>query len=289
MKHIIFILMMTASFVVNVHGDTFPRDLKKYNGLRLGVKKWVYFQDYLEKSNRTDQARNHLFSRINGSRIEPDQNAEWAIHYITLFENAEELLPNSKRALKDGISTAQREQPEMCKAFFSDDGKFIVSLDQFQRYLSESPLLYKEFCRILRLKKLANAFEFNAKIPPEERERFIDIRCEIVRTYLAYDFYKHAGPWASIKLKKGEERFELYLLEYPLPPGHCIGVQFQWENEDRCYSYYQDNPNISNRKAFYERELANPNGMYTEKQLKYIRHQLQRIEEAEEKLKSRKP
>lgn len=285
MKHVISIFFMSVSFVVNALGLTFSQDMEKYMGLRLGVEKWVYFQDYLEKSNRADQARDRLFGIINTSRLERDQSAEWAIYYITLFENAEELLPKVNFLLKDAIFRAQREQPQMCKAFFSGDGEFIVSLDEFQQKLSDSRLLYKPFCRILRLKKLANALEFNAKIPPEERERFIDIRCEIVRTYLGYNFSKHAGPWASIQLNKGEERFELYLREYPLPPGHSIGVGFQWENEDRDYSNHQDNPNMRFRKAFYERELANPADIYTENQLEYIRYILQRIERIEEKRK----
>ena len=73
-------------------------------------------------------------------------------------------------------------------------------------------------------------------------------------------------PRSRIQLKKGEEQFELYLLEYPTP-----NFEVYWE-DDFLYQNQEDLAKV--RRDFYARELAKPRSFYTQDQLTYLRERL---------------
>ena len=263
---------------------------------------------YLDKSNRTDKEMNLLFeSIIQVNDVDTYDAKASAIYYLSFFPNSRVLLPKAKKLLKEEIAVALKNyEGEIQKkirrhsfvlgnisALFNAEGDFFLSIDAYRacfcsRRDEEDRDLITLLIKIGSLKQLIDILEFKERVPPEEWKRFDDFLCEITSIQDLLDaelrqrkVRPHVLPCVYFKLKKGDECFEIYFREYP----SRYRVFFQWENEDSCYVNYRDNPDISLRKAFYERELTNPRGIYTVNQLKYIRRQVQGIEEAEEKMK----
>ena len=74
------------------------------------------------------------------------------------------------------------------------------------------------------------------------------------------------SPRATVRFKKGEEQFELYLVEHATPYYESF-----WEDHS-LYPNYEERAKA--RRDFYVSELANPRSFYTQDQLAYLREQL---------------
>jgi hypothetical protein len=162
---------------------------------------------------------------------------------LSLLPNTEELLPKIKALLK--------EQKQI-----------------FQQRSRWSPPLVA----------LERSLEFNKKIPTEERKRFNLSRLELAISWAPSIKTARLSPVISATLKKYDEHFEIYLLEYEIPS--YGSRQISWEDDGivSLHPYPQENPYWQKRKAFYERELANPCPIYTENQLEYIRTKAKELE-----------
>jgi len=212
-------------------------------------------------SFRNDRARDILFELA----ISPEEEqvceggyvdgirrtlADWAVYYLSLLPNTEELLPKIRILLTEELTQDQTFQ----------------------------------------LTRLANALEFNEKIPAEERERFDSVRRELAISWsLWFDKHDHRGshlsdpPWPrmSATLRKGEEHFEIYSQEYARPHLLEDSIIFLWESNNDIYDVnshgsWQRSLLIRERKAFYEQELAHPRLIYTERQKEYIEKMAER-------------
>ena len=198
-------------------------------------------------SFRNDRARDILFELAispEGEQVDKVRRplADWAVYYLSLLPNTEELLPTIRTLLTEELTQEQT----------------------------------------FRLTQLASTLEFNKKIPTEERERFDSVRRELAISWSLWfgkrdrsgsinSFPPHPRMFAT--LRKGEEHFEIYCLEYNMPG--LISTIFLWEgNNDtidvRRHGWYHELRLIQERKAFYEHELAHPRPNYTERQKEYI-------------------
>lgn len=218
-------------------------------------------------SFKNDRARDVLFELAMQSDQRRDPLADGAAYYLSLFPNSGELLPEIEGRLKEEIATARRELPDLSKAMFQENGD-VVDQTEFREHVRR----YDSFQKIGRLLALKNSLEYNEKIPADERERFDAFRREVAMSWSASNKRQRALPHWGALLKKGDEHFEIYLMEYPLPG---LGVPvFRLENDGDSYPYTLTNPYWQKRKAFYERELADPRPLYTEAQIQYMERKL---------------
>ena len=133
---------------------------------------------------------------------------------------------------------------------------------------------YDSFHIILRLLLLEKSLEFNERIPAEERERFDVFRRELAISWSLSNKRSAKAPEISGTLKKGDEHFEIYFMEYGMPG---FGTRtFLWEDDDDTLPH---RPSIQDYKAFYERELAHPRPIYTENQMEYLRERVKWIDD----------
>lgn len=236
-------------------------------------------------SFQNDRAKDILFDLATSSDANKGSLTDWAVYYLSLFPNSDNLLPKAKAAFQKQIAEVQKEYPDQAKHFIDENGNFInllhrnpeeyrpkLDLFKFADWVRRTPPVRKLF----RIAELVNALEYNEKIPAKERKCFNIFRRELAISWALECKTARPAPRVSAMLKKGDEHFEIYAMEYPMPG---YGVRhFLWsalvEGDGDPYPCTLENPYWQSRKEFYERELANPRPIYTENQMEYIRGQL---------------
>jgi hypothetical protein len=208
------------------------------------------------------RARDLLFEMATRSDDQPDTLADCAVGYLSLFPNSGELLPKIKNLLNEA---------NVSERLFDENGELIdSSLKQLSKFLSG----VRKSDSVWRLLALKRSLDFNEKIPVEERERFDAFRRELAISGALTNKTSAAATRIDVHLNKGNEHFEIYLMEYGRPgfelPKYTY-CTFHWEDDGDRYPYTQANPLWQKRKAFYEHELAHPRPIYTENQMEYIR------------------
>ena len=274
-----YVLCPMAFFQFSLPGAASRRRSKE-------VHSWEVLAIY---SFKNDRARDLLFNLI--TRPNNDKNpsfaystlADEAVYWLTLLPNSRELLPKVKSLLQENITTAFRDEPDLSGRIFDATGKlhdpsmkqlYDILHHQRERSQNEKIPTTSIFFTIERLLWLERGLEFNEKIPVQERERFNFIRRD-----------KVIADSESSKLQEGEEHFTIYFQEYLFPYFYPSGPSFNWVSDFdvdnsylRMYPKTLENPFWQKRKAFYERELANPRPIYTENQIEYIKARLKDFE-----------
>ena len=211
--------------------------------------------------------------------------ASYAASYLPFFPNSDELLPKVKALLQKEIDEEHENNPDRAKRFIDENGTLINPFRNYTDYYhqkiegvdySDWRKLTDSVPKIFRLAQLVRTLEFNEKIPTEERERFDIFRRELMISLLSQNPMSEKSPASIATLKKGDEHFEIYLVEYGgFPNLHTI----QWEGAGDSYPYTLINPYWQKRKEFYEQELAFPRAIYTNNQIEYIRNRINKIKE----------
>jgi len=238
-----------------------------------------------------DRVRDLLFELVAQSDKRVDSLADWAVYYLSLLQNSGELLPKTKKLLKEEIAKIQKNSPDVAKYLLDENGKVINPLQHYPGgvhpkingiYWHEWITFAHNVPRLFRLAQLTRRLEFNEKIPIEERERLNIFRRELAISWSLSNKTNRGGPHISATLKKGDEHFEIYFREYAVPGEFGIlrscSCVFHWEDDGDLCPFSFGNPLWQNRKAFYERELAHPRPIYTADQIEYIKAKVMEFE-----------
>ena len=229
---------------------------------------WFVMAIYSFKNERSE---NILYDLALNADAQP-QHADVAIYWLALSPDSSRFLPDIKDKLSLNINSFQDAYPQLSKILLTSDGSSLnSSSNEYLRTVydlahSENKIAYVKFENARRLLSLKRALEFNEKIPENEREHFDIIRRELIVSWILTPKDTRMRPRSRIQLKKGEEQFELYLLEYPTP-----NFEVYWE-DDFLYQNQEDLAKV--RRDFYARELAKPRSFYTQDQLTYLRERL---------------
>lgn len=219
--------------------------------------------------------------------------AYWACYYLAFSPGSNELLPDVKRRLKESIASFQKEDPELSRTLFNEDGELSDSsmgaLRALLRKLKVSSLpqeitAYRSLDQIHRLLILAGSLEFNEKVPENERERFEIVRRELAISWALAPKLNCGTPIPTIGLKEGEEHFRIYLAEYEVPVVWKKEFYSRDENAARSYTLREKRQEL---KLFYENELANSRSIYTDLQKRYVQEELDDLNRALEREQKR--
>ena len=248
-------------------------------------------------SFKSERSENILYEIINDPASEP-KLADWAVYYLALSPNSARFLPKVEKDLQEKIASFQKEFPQKGSALSDLDGATRKPyLNNFRslfksasdRYYSVAILgnpekpgenviqRYLALNLIRRLRILKQSLEFNEKVPENEKERFEIVRREFAISWALTPKHTIIGPVVCAGLKKGEERFRIYMAEYEPPLRGELWRYPVFYLRDSDSSHPQDQWDA---KAFYERELARKD-YYSEVQIEYIQKQLEIIDKNE--------
>lgn len=149
----------------------------------------------------------------------------YAAYFLTLCPNAEELLPTLRALLEEEIANARQSSPETAKIILTENDTVVNPF----YYSPKNPdvkingvsfaVWYEKasvaFPRLFGLAGLIHSLEFNAMIPPEERERFDVFRREYALSWAMADKRRRPLPPAFTMPLPGDERFLKYLEHFP--------------------------------------------------------------------------
>ncbi|MBQ9812313.1 MAG: hypothetical protein IJM54_03270 [Thermoguttaceae bacterium] len=272
-----------------------PRETFEIAGETTFESSWHTMAIYSFKNERSE---NILYELINDPNAEFEL-ADWAVYYLALSPNSARFLPHVNKEIQERIVSFQKKFPQKGSALSNLDGATRKPyLNNFRnlfesardRYISVSKYGHPEkpeenavqrylaLNLIRRLLILKQSLEFNEKVPENEKERFEIVRRELAISWALTPKETRSGPVVCAGLKKGEERFRIYMAEYE-PPPFTGGL---W----RYPVFYLRDADSSNpedqwdAKAFYERELARKD-FYSEVQIEYIQKQLEIIDKNE--------
>jgi len=242
-------------------------------------------------SFKNDRARDILFDfvvtspskQVRGTLFVKAYLADCAVYYLPFFPNSGELLPKVKALLQKEIAEEQENNPDRAKRFIDENSQLINPFRQYtgswQKINDLDSSAWWDIAnstpKLFRLALLVRSLEFNEKIPTEERERFDIFRRELMISLLSQSTMSERSPSSVATLNKGDEHFEIYLVEYG---GGQNFRNIQWKSDVDSSPYSLKNPYWQKRKEFYERELANPRPIYTENQMEYIRNSIKELE-----------
>ena len=271
-----------------------PRLITEIDGETTFDASWYAMAIYSFKNERSE---NILYEIINDPASEP-KLADWAVYYLALSPNSARFLPKVEKDLQEKIASFQKEFPQKGSALSNMEG------DTRKPYLTNFRSLFKSasdryyYVAILgnpekpgenaiqryfalnlirRLRILKQSLEFNEKVPENEKERFEIVRREFAISWALTPKETISGPVVCAGLKKGEERFRIYMAEYEPPLRGELWRYPVFYLRDADSSNPQDQWDA---KAFYERELARKD-YYSEVQIEYIQKQLEMIDKNE--------
>ena len=229
---------------------------------------WDLLTIYSFKSERSEKL---LYELALDPDTEP-QFADFAIFCLALSPNSSKFLPETKKELTQKIKSFQDAYPQLSEILSTTDGSSLNnSSNEYRRAVydlshSKNKDAYVKLDNARRLLSLKRALEFNEKIPESEREHFEIVRRELAISWIIAPKGMRKSPSATVRFKKGEEQFELYLVEYPTPYYESF-----WEDHS-LYPNYEERAKA--RRDFYARELAKPRSFYTQAQLNYLKERL---------------
>ncbi|MBQ9813146.1 MAG: hypothetical protein IJM54_07510 [Thermoguttaceae bacterium] len=184
-------------------------------------------------SFRNERSENLLFTIINDPNVESGL-ADWAVYYLALSPDSSRFLPDVKKEFSLRIKSFRRAYPQKSSVLFTPDGpslkssgvEYYETVSELSRPENKDAYVKFEYAR--RLLSLKRALECNERIPENEKERFEIVRRESALFGALSRKGTVSGPRISVFLRKGEERFEIYLSEYFLP----APLEIFWEEDE---------------------------------------------------------